>query len=257
MQMARSRGTAPETRADAAGAGRERGAAADVSRRPLVGAMAALALLAVLAVALHAACSGAAQGRGESGVVLLDNPGPQVSGTQGAQSTPRDQWRKGSMPYLYQIDPRYANATYSGGSFARQGCGPSALSMAYIYLTGKTDLGPLEMARFATENGYSTDQNGSSWTLVSEGAKKLGLSVSEVSADPARMREALESGRVLVCVMAPGTFTRIGHYVVVERLAEDGSAVVHDSNSVERSNQTWDLGLICEEASAIWSLGAD
>ena len=209
------------------------------------------------AVALHAACSGAAQGRSESGVVLLDNPGPQVSGTQGAQSTPRDQWRKGSMPYLYQIDPRYANATYSGGSFARQGCGPSALSMAYIYLTGKTDLGPLEMARFATENGYSTDQNGSSWTLVSEGAKKLGLSVSEVSADPARMREALESGRVLVCVMAPGTFTRIGHYVVVERLAEDGSAVVHDSNSVERSNQTWDLGLICEEASAIWSLGAD
>ena len=46
------------------------------------------------------------------------------------ESTPRDQWRKGEMPYLYQIDPAWSETDYAGGRFAKTGCGPTALSMA-------------------------------------------------------------------------------------------------------------------------------
>ena len=44
--------------------------------------------------------------------------------------------------------------------------------MVYIDLTGDTTYGSTEMADFATENGYSTDGDGSSWLLMSEGRRE-------------------------------------------------------------------------------------
>ena len=167
-------------------------------------------------------------------------------------STPRELWRKGSMPYLYQIDPEWADAEYAGGTFSETGCGPTALSMVYIYLTGNTDLDPVQMGQFSTENGYATDGNGSAWTLMSEGAAQLGLSGQMIYASTDNLRSALEAGNPLVCVMNPGTFTEIGHFIVIERLGSDGKALVHDSNSVGRSMRTWNLDLICQEAAGVW-----
>lgn len=226
------------------------------------------ALLAVLAVIVIVLGSSYLFRPQDSTETVPVNTGTQETGTQGADpqetepegsdepqnmSTPQSEWRQGVMPYLYQTDPQYADAPYSNGTFAKQGCGPTALATVYIYLTGDTSMGPLEMAEFSTENGFSTDGNGSSWTLMSDGAAMLGLSSETLPAVPARLAEALESGHPLICVMAPGTFTEVGHYITIERLDADGKAVVHDSNSVERSSQTWDLELICSEAVNIWS----
>ena len=171
-------------------------------------------------------------------------------------STPRSEWAQGQMPYLYQIDPQYAGESYSNGPLSKQGCGPFALSMAYIKLTGSTDLGPVEMAAWATENGYSTDKNGSAWDMMYSGAKKLGLESEVLTASESALREALESGKVVVCVMGPGTFTSVGHYIALDGLDADGRAIVHDSNSYARSHQTWDLSLIVSEANNIWALSA-
>ena len=238
-----------------------------LDRRVIGAAATTAAVVVILLLVLPAACSSPAANPDQGSVPVNGADAPEVPEETGPDtdaaeanpsdpvSTPKEEWHQGEMPYLYQIDPQYANATYSNGSFAKQGCGPSALSMVYICLTGNTDKGPLEMAQFATDNGYSTFKNGSSWTLISEGAAKLGLSSQTLPADPTQLREALEAGHPLICVMAPGTFTQVGHYIVVERLAEDGTAVVHDSNSVERSHQTWDLQLICDEAENIWSMG--
>lgn len=169
------------------------------------------------------------------------------------RSTPREEWRKGSMPYLYQIDHQFDDVTYSNGPFAKQGCGPTALSEVYVFLTGRTDLGPAEMAEFSTRNGFSTDGMGSSWSLMSDGAAMLGLRSRAVAAVPALLRQELEQGRPLVCVMEPGTFTQVGHFIAIEGLDGDGLAIVHDSNSLERSQRHWDLSLICDEAQGIWS----
>lgn len=169
------------------------------------------------------------------------------------ESTPREEWRRGVMPYLYQIDPAWAETEYSGGPFAKTGCGPTALSMVYIYLTGNTDLDPEQMGQFSTEHGYATDGEGTLWALMSEGAAQLGLVGTGVSPTPDALRAELEAGRPLICVMNPGTFTDIGHFIVIERLGADGMAVVHDPNSVGRSMRTWDLELICSEAAGAWS----
>lgn len=169
------------------------------------------------------------------------------------ESTPRDEWGKGTMPYLYQIDPEWAETDYSGGPFAKTGCGPTALSMVYIYLTGNTDLDPVQMGQFSTEHGYATDGEGTLWALMSEGASELGLTGTGVLTTPDALRATLETGAPVICVMNPGTFTDIGHFIVIERLGADGRAVVHDPNSVGRSMRTWDLELICSEAAGAWS----
>ena len=169
-------------------------------------------------------------------------------------STPRDQWQKGTMPYLYQIDPQYRDEQYSNGSMRLQGCGPFALDMVYIHLTGDTSVGPVEMAAYATKNGYSTDRNGSAWALIGDGAAGLGLKSKSIATSASALKAALEAGNDVICIMGPGTFTRVGHFIAIEGLDADGKAIVHDSNSYGRSHMTWDLDLIASEARNAWSL---
>lgn len=170
-----------------------------------------------------------------------------------ATSSPRDLWRQGSMPFLYQIDPEWAEHPYCGGTLAVQGCGPTALDMVYIYLTGDTSMDPADMADFSTQNGFASDGSGTYWSLMTTGAAQLGLSGRQLSISADVLRAELEAGRPVICVMRPGHFTQIGHFIVVERLALDGGVVVHDSNSVGRSMRTWSLDLVCSEAKGAWS----
>lgn len=171
-------------------------------------------------------------------------------------STPQDEWAKGQMPYLYQIDDAYKNERYSNGSMRLQGCGPFALTMVYIDLTGDTSMGPVEMAAYATKSGYSTNQNGSAWALIGDGAAGLGLKSETLPASADSIKTALEAGKDVICIMGPGTFTRVGHFIAIDGLDADGRAIVHDSNSYIRSHQTWDLSLIVSEANNIWALSA-
>ena len=55
--------------------------------------------------------------------------------------------------------------------------------------------------------------------------------------------------------MGPGTFTSTGHFIALERVAEDGSIVIRDPNSPQNTRKTWDAELIASEAKAAWSLG--
>lgn len=168
-------------------------------------------------------------------------------------STPRDQWTRGQMPYLYQIDPQWSHETYSGGRMRLQGCGPTALCMVYIELTGATDMDPVSVAQFATEHGYATEQSGSSWSLMTDGAASLGLAGKQLTPSESVLRAELEAGRPVICIMSPGHFTSSGHFIAIEKLDADGKAVVHDSNSWARSQKTWDLSTVCSEAASAWS----
>lgn len=69
-------------------------------------------------------------------------------------STPRDEWRGGHLPFLYQTDPQYRDAPYAGTTVREAGCGPTSLAMVYIALTGKTDKDPAAMAAFSEAGGY-------------------------------------------------------------------------------------------------------
>lgn len=204
---------------------------------------AAGALVAALAVVVWFAAASAAGGTGPAG-----------SSTP-AHSTPRADWRAGTVPYLYQTDPQWASHPYAGGTVEKNGCGPTCLSMVYVSLTGHDDLDPAAMADFSERDGYVS--NGmTAWALMSDGAAELGLVSEELPASEAAVRAALLAGKPVICSVGPGDFTTTGHFIVLSGLTEDGEVVVHDPNSAERSAQPWDLERVLGQCLNLWAFSA-
>ena len=203
----------------------------------IVGMMGALAVIAWIVVA------SIASGTGRTGDSVP------------AHSTPRADWRAGAVPYLYQTDPQWASHPYAGGTVEKNGCGPTCLSMVYVALTGRTDLGPKEMAAFSERGGYTVDGM-TAWALMTDGAAELGLTSEQLGASERVVRSALAAGSPVICSVGPGDFTSSGHFVVLAGIADDGQVIVRDPNSQERSERTWDLGRVLAQCANLWAFSA-
>ncbi len=155
------------------------------------------------------------------------------------------------VPLFLQWDKRWGYLDYGGSVAGLTGCGPVCLSMAAFYLTGDSAMSPDHMIRFALKEGYCSPGNGSSWTLISEGAAKLGLVATELPLVKNLIFAHLEAGDPIICVMGPGDFTSTGHYIVLRGL-EDGLLQVNDPNSMARSEQLWDYDAICQQIRNLW-----
>lgn len=160
--------------------------------------------------------------------------------------------RKGEIPLLLQWDGRWGYREYGDDFLAMSGCGPTCLSMVYVGLTGDTSMDPAAMAAFSMENGYYLEDVGTSWDLMSVGAEKLGLSWNLVNLSKTEIFRALDDGRVLICSMRPGDFTKTGHFIVI--CGHDGDQLqIRDPNSRIRSDQTWSYETIQSQIKNIWA----
>ena len=173
--------------------------------------------------------------------------------TASIRSTPKSEWKIGSTPKLYQTDPEWAYAFYANGTILTHGCGPTALAMAYVRLTGDVDFDPRAIAEFATENGF-IDSGVTSWLLMSEGAKMLGLQSHEVSATAEAVKAELLQDNQVICSVHQGDFTSEGHFILLTDMNPDGTVEIRDPNSEERTLQAWDLDRIISQCDNIWSL---
>lgn len=170
-------------------------------------------------------------------------------------STPVSEWRQGQMPYLYQIDAAWSGESYAGGTIGENGCGPTALSMVLIDVLGGTKWDPASLAAWSERNGY-VEGGATRWALMSEGAARLGLASWELPADATSVREALQAGNPVVCVVGPGDFTTTGHFIVLAGLNGDGTVDVHDPNSPENSHKAWNLERILRQSNNLWAFSA-
>ena len=171
------------------------------------------------------------------------------------ESTPRDQWRKGVMPYLYQTDPAWADEPYAGGTMAKNGCGVTCLAMVYIALTGDTSLGPVEMAAYSEENGYVEDSS-TSWRFMQDGAAALGLTVRTLPNVAKYLIDELNEGHPIIVNVGPGTFTTVGHYIVLTKADGNDRVFIHNPNAPEDNETSWDINLIMDEARNFWAFSA-
>lgn len=181
------------------------------------------------------------------GMALFGEPAPT--------STPQAEWRQGQMPYLYQTDRAWASEPYAGSTVGEAGCGPTCMSMVYVYLTGRTDLDPAAMSRFSDQNGYVMDGM-TAWAFMTDGAAQLGLNASEVPADAASVAAELAAGRPIIASVRPGDFTSSGHFIVLAGMDENGRLIVHDPNSASRSAETWDMDRVLGQCAGLWSYAA-
>jgi len=143
--------------------------------------------------------------------------------------------------------------TYGSSYLAVTGCGPTCLAMAGYYLTGDEVMNPKTIAEYAEDWGYYAKGYGSSWTLISEGAEKLGLKAKELPLVKKKMTDALEAGSPIILALGKGDFTTTGHYIVLT--GWDGQAfTVNDPNSRERSEKLWTYEQLEGQIRNIWAI---
>lgn len=180
---------------------------------------------------------------------------PLLDGTRLMVSTPRSQWHQGEMPYLFQTDPLWSEKPYAGDTVRANGCGPTCLTMVYIYLTGDTSIDPGQMCAIADAGNYAPT-GATEWRFMTQGAASLGITGRAISVAESTVTAALEAGQPVICSMRPGDFTSIGHYIVLESVDERGMVSVHDPNSSLRSAQAWRLDWVLSQATNCWTFTA-
>lgn len=162
-------------------------------------------------------------------------------------------YSRDTVPLFLQWDPMWGYEKYGSGCIGQTGCGPTCLAMAGYYLTGDDRFNPKAMADFAAENGYYASGYGSSWTLISEGAGKLGLTVKELPLVKGKMVDAVEAGHPVILALGKGDFTSSGHYIVLTGWV-DGAFTVNDPNSRVRSGKQWTYEELEGQIRNIWEI---
>ena len=158
-----------------------------------------------------------------------------------------------SVPLFMQWDTQWGYLTYGSDVAGLTACGPTCLSMVAVYLTGDPAYSPDAMIRFATEEGYYVPGSGSSWTLISQGGPKLGLSVTELPLVEGKILKSLAAGHPVICAMGPGDFTNSGHFIVITG-TQDGLLQINDPNSYQNSKKLWEYEQIKGQIRNLWSI---
>lgn len=156
-----------------------------------------------------------------------------------------------SVPLLMQWDERWGYRSYNSNIIGLAGCGPTCLSMVAIYLRGDTSMNPLWMCQYAEQHGYSVVGSGTAWSFMTEGARSLGLDVTEIPMDETRILNNLEVGNPIICIVGPGDFTTTGHFIVLTG-CKDGKITVNDPNSIENSQKLWTFGQLQGQVQGLW-----
>lgn len=151
--------------------------------------------------------------------------------------------------YYNQLDERWKYEPYGADTIGGYACGPTSMSIVVSSLTSET-VDPPHMAQWAYENGYWCSGSGSYHSLIPGAAEAWGLAVEGCTAsEPQRIVDALTDGKLVVALMTKGHFTSSGHFIVLRGCTSDGKILVADPASYQRSEKSWDLAIILNEAS--------
>lgn len=155
------------------------------------------------------------------------------------------------VPHLLQWDTQWGYTQYGGEMLALNGGGPTCLSMVSIYLLQDTKYTPQFIAAFSEENNYYLENIGTSWSLISEGGPKLGLDVQELPLVWNIIKDHLNEGNPIICVVGPGDFADDGHYIVMSEVVDEKVKIL-DPNSVMRSEVLWEFEQIQDQIKNLW-----
>lgn len=160
---------------------------------------------------------------------------------------------EGGIPLFLQWDKRWGYEKYGDDFIAVTGCGPTCISMVYCGLTKNTDMNPYEVAKRAETEGFYVEGCGSSWNMMEVLPKELGIKVHKVIFDKDHIKEELNNGRPIICVLGPGDFTTTGHFIVLTGVDENGEIILNDPNSIINSKKSWDIGQLMKQIKNLWS----
>ena len=128
------------------------------------------------------------------------------------------------VPLYLQQD--YPKTMFGGFKITTNGCGITSLAMLASYLTDD-ELTPPEMCARYGRYSHNTGTDGMIFNIESA---VMGFYLKEKTYEPKIAKAALEEGHIVISVQHPGYWTSAGHYIVCERINEEGLIQVRDSN---------------------------
>ena len=161
------------------------------------------------------------------------------------------------VPLFLQWDMQWGYKDYVGSIAGLSGCGPTCLSMVTYHFTRDPRMHPAYMMDFAeSDPSYANETVATQWALFSQGAKRLGLTVTELTGEQIgnedKLAQVLSDGKVVIINVGPGVFTQIGHYIVVCGY-EDGKFQINDPNSPANSQKRWEFGEFADQIKMGWA----
>ena len=156
------------------------------------------------------------------------------------------------IPLYLQQD--YPGTMYGGFELRTNGCGITSLAMLASYMADD-ELTPPEMcARY----GRYSHANGTDGMIFIYEPSAMGFYLREKTYEPSVAKAALEEGQIVISLQHKGYWTRGGHYIVLEKITEEGLIQVRDSNlynygkihAHKEDLHTW--GSITSSGSAFW-----
>lgn len=129
--------------------------------------------------------------------------------------------------------PVYLQQDYIGTSYGEypvhtHGCGITTMAMLASYMADDELTVPMMCSQFG--NRYSVPGGTDGMLFINE-PKGMGFYMIERIFDNDRAHKALEEGHIVVCLQQKGYWTSGGHYLLLEKLNEDGTVQVRDSNT--------------------------
>lgn len=169
-------------------------------------------------------------------------------------ATTLDKEELNALPLLTQWDQRWGYQTYGDGLMAITGCGPTVLAMVISYLTQEASITPYSVAQWAQNNGYYVEGAGSSWAIMTDYPALYNIQSNYISLSAYSIQNSLNEGKPIILSMNPGDFTRTGHFIVLSSVNADGTIQVKDPNSIIRSQKSWDVETLIQQAATGWQL---
>jgi len=133
------------------------------------------------------------------------------------------------VPLYLQQD--YPNTKFGGSPIRSHGCGITTMAMLATYMSDEPMTPPVMCARYGN---YSTE--GTNGMIFLYEPPAMGFYCLRRSYEPADVLEELKKGYMAVSVHSSGYWTRAGHYILIEKLNEDGTVQVRDSNLFNYNN---------------------
>lgn len=154
----------------------------------------------------------------------------------------------GPLTYYNQADARWGNYLWGGRDpLVTYGCGPTVMAMVITSLTGNQVL-PTDVANWATVNNSWCPGQGSYHRLIPDSALAYGLLASPVKNRSFEgIKDALDSGQLVIALMRKGHFTQQGHFIIITNYTSDGYFRISDSNNYDNTKRNWDPSIILRE----------
>ncbi len=162
-------------------------------------------------------------------------------------------YEKGKIPLFLQWDKQWGYDKYGDNYIAVNGCGPTALSMVIVGITGDTSINPKVVADYSESKGEYVNGEGSKWTMMIDIPEHFGVEGKEIPLIKSKIIDELKEGNPIIAAMGPGVFTKTGHFIVLTGITEDGQVIVNDPDSKVNSEKTWNLNLIMKETKDLWA----